>query len=228
MQKNIIIILIIAFLLIITGIYFFGNNFSQEPQYQTLANNSTGTVEKCVYGNNNAEKSIVLITGIHPREKLSIDPVIKAAKEYNNDSVKIIHYKVTVTDKPEDYNVGRFNGEHLIHDYVNPDIMKSDADAVIISHSHKEGYGEGYYLATPEMDNASVQIAKKVNETSDFNYYPVTGNETYKSTSAVLVSKPIAQAGYPTFVYEIPEDITDDTATSKTIELLGLLSKAIS
>lgn len=217
-----------ALLLIITGIYFFGNNFSQEPQYQTLANNSTGTVEKCVYGNNNAEKTIALITGIHPREKLSIDPVIKAAKEYNNDSVKIIHYKVTVTDKPDDYNIGRSNGEHLIHDHVNQDIAKSDADAVIISHSHKEGYGEGYYLATPEMDNSSVQIAKKVNETSDFNYYPVTGNESYKSTSAVLVSKPIAQSGHPTFVYEIPENITDDTATSKTVELLGLISRAIS
>ncbi len=229
MERNIKIILIVALLLIAAGLFFFGNNnFSQEPQYQTLANNSTGTVEKCVYGNDNAETSIALITGIHPREKLSIEPVIKAAKEYNKGSVKIIHYKVTVTDNPEDYDIGRANGENLIHDHVNPDVVKSDADAVIISHSHMAGYGEGFYLATPEMDNASVQIAKKVNETSDFNYYPVVGNETYKSTSAVLVSKPIAQAGYPTFVYEIPEDVTNDTATSKTMELFGMISDIIS
>ena len=100
-------------------------------------------------------------------------------------------------------------------------------DAVIISHSHNPYYGEGFYIATPEMDDASVTIAEKINQTSDFNYYPVTGNETYKSTSAVLVSKPIAQAGYPTFVYEIPEDILEMTSTEKTKELFGLIANCI-
>ena len=142
--------------------------------------------------------------------------------------MKIIHYKVTVTDHPQDYKIGRDNGEKLIHDHVNPDVTKSDAGAVIISHSHIPEYGQGFYLATPEMDNASVKIAEKVKNESDFNYYPVTGQETYKSTSAVLVSKPIAQAGYPTLVYEMPEDITNDTATSKTKELFEMVSKIIS
>ena len=229
MQKNLKIIVIVAFLLIIAGVLFLeNNNSSQEQNYQTLANESIGTVEKCIYGNENAGTSIALITGIHPREKLSIEPEIKAAKEFANDDVKIIHYKVTVTDRPDDYDVGRKNGESLVHDYVNPDVTKSDAGAVIISHSHIPEYGEGFYLATPAMDNASVKIAETIKNESDFNYYPVTGQETYKSTSAVLVSKPIAQAGYPTFVYEIPEDITNDTATSKTVELFEMISKIIS
>ena len=122
---------------------------------------------------------------------------------------------------------GRANGESLVHDYVNPNVTASDADAVIISHSHNPEYGEGFYLATPAMDNASVSIASKISESSDFNYYPVTGNETYKSTSAALVSKPIAQAGYPTFVYEIPEDIWESTATDKTKELFNLIAENI-
>jgi hypothetical protein len=42
-----------------------------------------------------------------------------------------------------------------------------------------------------------------------------------------LVSKPIAQAGYPTFVYEIPEDIWEMTSTDKTKELFGLISNYI-
>ena len=117
------------------------------------------------------------------------------------------------------------NGESLVHDFVNPDVTRTDADCVIISHSHVEWYGEGFYLATPEMDNASVKIAKKINKTTDFGYYPRTGNETYKSTSAVLVSKPIAQAGYPTFVYEIPENITKQNSTDMAKELFGLMVK---
>lgn len=215
--------------MIIIGItaYELNQNYNNIT-YTTLGNTSIGTVEKGISGNESANTSIALITGIHPREKLSIGPEIESAKQFGNDNVKIIHYKVTVTDRPEDYETGRANGESLVHDYVNPDVTSSDADAVIISHSHNPDYGEGFYVATPEMDNASVEIAKKINETSDFNYYPVTGNETYKSTSAILVSKPIAQAGYPTLVYEIPEDISESSATDKTKELFEMISDIVS
>jgi hypothetical protein len=220
-------ILIIFILLIIGGILFMESNQHEEISYTTIADTSIGTVEVGISGNENATTTIALITGIHPRETLSIEPEIQAAKEFGNDDVKIINYRVTVTQDPQDYEKGRANGESLVHDYVNPSIIGSDVDAVIISHSHIPEYGEGFYLATPEMDDASVDIAKKISQTSDFNYYPVTGNETYKSTSAVLVSKPIAQAGYPTFVYEIPEDIWESTATEKTKELFSLIVENI-
>lgn len=188
-------------------------------------NTDTGTVEKFIYGNASANNTIALITGIHPREPLSIDPEIKAAKEYvrDHEDVKIIHYQVNVTKDPQDYEKGRYNGEHLVHDYVNPDVTSSDADCVIISHSHIPTYGEGFYVATPEMDDASVGISNKIKDSSDFNYYPKTGNETYRSTSAQLVSCPIAQAGYPTFVYEIPEDITEQDSTNKAKELFDMM-----
>ena len=194
MQRSSKIIIIIVSLLIIGGIIFFESTQYPEIKYTTIANTSIGTVEVGIAGNENATKCIALITGIHPRETLSIDPEIQSAREFANDNVKIINYKVTVTENPEDYEQGRANGESLVHDYVNPNVTASDADAVIISHSHNP---------------------------------PVTGNETYKSTSAVLVSKPIAQAGYPTFVYEIPEDIWESTATDKTKELFNLIAENI-
>lgn len=229
LQKNTKIIIMIALLLAVGAFVFYEfsphyNNIT----YDTIGNTSIGTVEKGISGNVSANKTIALITGIHPREKLSIEPEIEAAKEFGNNDVKIIHYKVTVTDHPDDYDTGRANGESLVHDFVNPDVTSSDADAVIISHSHNADYGEGFYVATPEMDNASVEMAEKISKTSDFNYYPVTGNESYKSTSAVLVSKPIAHEGYPTFVYEIPEDISNRTATDKTKELFEMISNIIS
>ena len=223
--RKILLIAIAVFAVILVGLYCFDNTQYYTPTSQLLADTDIGTVEKVTYGNPDAKVEIALITGIHPRENLSIEPEIKAADEYRNGNVKIVNYKVNVTDHPQDYDVGRANGEQLVHDYVNPQIMKSNAKAVIISHSHVPEYGEGYYLATPAMDNASVEIAKKINATSDFNYYPVTGNESYKSTSAVLVSKPIAEEGYPTFVYEIPEDITDQDSTNKAKELFDLIYK---
>lgn len=229
LQKNTKIIIMIALLLAVgTFVFYEFSPHYNNITYDTIGNTSIGTVEKGISGNVSTNKTIALITGIHPREKLSIEPEIEAAKEFGNNDVKIIHYKVTVTDHPDDYDTGRANGESLVHDFVNPDVTSSDADAVIISHSHNADYGEGFYVATPEMDNASVEMAEKISKTSDFNYYPVTGNESYKSTSAVLVSKPIAHEGYPTFVYEIPEDISDRTATDKTKELFEMISNIIS
>lgn len=220
-KTKIIIILIILLGLII----IFGN--SKDISYETLADTDIGSVEVGICGNENATKCIALITGMHPREPLSIGPEIEAAKQFGGDDVKIIHYKVTVTRDAQDYNLGRANGESLVHDYVNPHVTSSDADAVVISHSHIPEYGEGFYVATPQMDDASVRIAKNINQSGDFNYYPVTGNETYKSSSAVLVSKPIAQAGYPTLVYEVPENVFEFIITFKTKDLFNIIAKSI-
>ncbi len=227
LQKKTKIIITIVVLLIIIGLFYFNPILLKEIDIDStmLGETDTGTVEKVIYGNASANKTIALITGIHPREPLSIEPEIKAAKEYVawHDDVKIINYQVNVTKDPQDYEMGRYNGEHLVHDFVNPDVTTSDADCVIISHSHIETYGEGFYVATPEMDDVSCEISKKISKTSDFNYYPKTGNETYKSTSAQLVSMPIAQAGYPTFVYEIPENINEQQSTDKTKELFDMM-----
>lgn len=228
MKQNTKIIIIITVLVIIASLIFIDYTQNQKiAPYEMIGNNSLGTVERIVYGNENATFTISIITGIHPREKLAIGPEIKSAKEYGqaHDNVRIVHYQVNVTQDPQDYEKGRANGESLVHDFVNKDIGKTHSKAVIISHSHMEGYGEGFYLATPEMDNPSVSIAEKISKNSDFNYYPRTGNESYKSTSAVLVSKPIAQAGNPTFVYEIPENITKADSTNKTYELFDLMVK---
>lgn len=227
MKRNTKIILIVVFLLILSCLLYYENERIQNMPYKVLGNNSLGTVEKVIYGNASANTTIALITGIHPREKLAIGPEITAAKEYANsrNDVKIINYQVNVTKDAKDYKKSRNNGESLVHDFVNKDVTHSDADCVIISHSHIPDYGEGYYLATPEMDEKSVKVAFAINNTTDFGYYPRTGNESYKSTSAVLVSKPIAQAGYPTFVYEIPENITKQDSTNKTMELFDLMVK---
>ena len=217
---------IIIILIILLGlILIFGN--SKDISYETLADTDIGSLEVGICGNENATKCIALITGMHPREPLSIGPEIEAAKQFGGDDVKIIHYKVTVTRDAQDYNLGRANGESLVHDYVNPHVTSSDADAVVISHSHIPEYGEGFYVATPQMDDASVRIAKNINQSGDFNYYPVTGNETYKSSSAVLVSKPIAQAGYPTLVYEVPENVFEFIITFKTKDLFNIIAKSI-
>ena len=150
MERNTKIIIIILALIVIGGAIFLETQNYNEIEYTTLGNTSIGTVEVGISGNENATKCIALITGIHPREELSIDPEIEAAKQFGNDDVKIIHYKVTVTQNPEDYNEGRANGESLVHDYVNPHVTTSDAD--------ERGSRAGFLSGFERADGLSVKI----------------------------------------------------------------------
>ncbi len=214
------IVTIIMFLLIVFTVPYL---IYEWHSHEEIGSNDMGYVTKDIYNHYNAEKTIILITGIHPREKLAINPEIESAKRFAlTQNAVLINYNVTVTKDSEDYKNSRYNGEHLVSEFVLPDIYQSNADAVIISHSHIEGYGEGFYLATPAMDAASVRIAEGIkNSGIDFNYYKTDTNVTsYESTSIDLVSKPLADHGYPTLVYEIPENITEQESTDRTYDLL--------
>lgn len=80
MQKKTKIILIVILLLILGALIYYQNEELNNATYRMLGDNDLGTVEKIIYGNESANNTIALITGIHPREKLCIDPEIKAAK----------------------------------------------------------------------------------------------------------------------------------------------------
>ena len=221
-DKKIKIIIFIIVLAAIASLFIFNYTFhnSSTNHWQ----NDYGTVDKYIFGNNRSQTELVLIAGIHPREGLAIEPEIEAARQFaENHDVKFIVYHVNVTNNPTDYNESRKQGESLVHDFVVPDINNTHAQAVIISHSHVEGYGEGFYLATPAMDNASVDISQRIANSSDFKYFPRNTSQPIQATSVRLVSNPIAYAGYPTFVYEIPENITEQNSTDKALELFELM-----
>ncbi|MBE6485638.1 MAG: hypothetical protein E7Z85_02195 [Methanosphaera stadtmanae] len=216
--KNIITVVFLL-LIVITVPYL----IYEWSEHENLGSNEMGYVTKDTYNHYGSEQTIVLITGIHPREKLAINPEIESAKRFAlTHNAKLVNYNVTVTKDPEDYKNSRYNGEHLVSEIVLPDIYKSKADVVIISHSHIEGYGEGFYLATPAMDEASVKLAENIERSGiDFKYFRTPENVTsYESTSIELVSKPLADSGYSTLVYEIPENITEQDSTDKTYDLL--------
>lgn len=220
------IIFAIILILIIVGflvIFFHGD-------HEILGSNDLGYVEKNTYNHYGSNTTIAIITGMHPRETLAIDPEINAAREFALlNKVNIINYNVEVTKNPQDYTNSRANGESLVHDYVVSDIMNnSGVDVVIISHSHIEGYGEGFYVATPVMDSPSVWLGENIRDSGiDFNYFPSDGDGNYQSSSAALISAPLANSGYPTLVYEIPENITSIDSNLRTYELLQVVYNLI-
>ncbi|MGF7119081.1 hypothetical protein [Methanobacterium oryzae] len=201
---------------------------NQIPTHQILGSDYRGYVTKDIYTNSLLEgksKTIVIVTGMHPREKVSKSVASDIAKKnYLYSNLEFVHYDITVTDNPDNYKLGRNNGEGLAADYILPDILKSNNDLVIICHDHKPGYGQGFYIATPEMDEESVKLAQSVDQTLvEFNYFKADSTKE-RSTSATKFSKPLAAAGYKTFVYEIPEWTSYREAYNMTSKLINACS----
>ncbi len=198
------------FLILVPGNIFssLGLDNSADYEHSLLGQNSFGYVTKDVYSYyGSSGPKIAIITGMHPREISAKTVLPSVIKSYAlTHDVEIVNYQINVTDSPEDFIKGRNNGENLAAQYVVPDIEKSDYSLVIIAHNHKVSYGDGYYIATPSMDAKSVFMAGNINYSlPDFNYYQRSADEKPQSTSITKVDNPIAAAGIPVFVYEIPE-----------------------
>ena len=200
---------LLKWLLILTVIILVVFSFINNCQTTTVGYNDLGQVVKYNYSHySNPDVKIAVVSGMHSRESLHqwvLPEVCKFLALFNN--VEVDNYKVTVTSNPQDFDIGRANGESLVHDYVVDDVADSDYDLVIIGHDHEEGYGDGYYIATPSMDSSSVDLASAVMEKlSDFNYYKRNSDNSAKSSSITSVDNPIVATGTNLFVYEIPED----------------------
>jgi hypothetical protein len=177
---------------------------------------------------NTDKKTIAIITGMHPREKLSIKTVSDVINQYSlSSNQEIVHYMVNVTNNPTNYVTGRSSGEELVAKYIIPDIKKSNVDLVIICHDHAPGYGKGYYVATPKMDSPSVAVATKIDQTlPEFTYYQSTASSEHGS-STLTVSYPLATAGFRTLVYEMPEWASYSQAYQESKKLISTCFNAI-
>ncbi len=194
----------------------------------SLGSDSTGNVTKIVYSNKNVhDRKIAVISGMHPREKVSINVSEDAVKNYaRSNKVNIVNYVVDVHENIEYVSSGRKKGEELVANYIVPDIVKSGYDVVIICHDHKKGYGDGYYVAIPTMDSKSLALAEEFRKISpEYKYYQRDPDKKAKSKSILRVDTPIAGSGTPLFVYEIPEWAGHDEAYDITYKLIDTAYK---
>jgi len=199
-------LIVIIILMVVIGLAYTWANISNTSNL--LGFNSVGSVSKLVYTHPGySGPKIAVVTGMHPREISAKDVVPEVVKLYAaTHNVEIVNYQVNVTQNPQNFDVGRANGQSLVAQYVIPDIAKSNYSMVIIVHDHEQGYGNGYYIATPSMDAKSVALAQSVHTIlPDFNYYTRNTDATPEGTSIVQVDNPIVATGTPVFVYEIPE-----------------------
>lgn len=198
---------ITVLILIVIAFGVFSSPNSNNASNNVLGSDNKGFVTKEIYSNPDASgPKIAVVTGMHPREITAKNVVPDVLKDYTSKhNIEIVNYQVNVTDQPGNFKIGRQNGEALVARYVVPDIAKSNYSLVIICHNHVQGYGEGYYIATPTMDDKSINLAQLThNMLPYFNYYQRNVKTTPEQSSINAVDYPIVATGTPVFVYEIP------------------------
>jgi hypothetical protein len=227
-QIGIIIVILITSIIIVQGTINVDAHMG--PPTKIIGSDNKGVVTKITYSNSsNSTEKIAVITGMHPRETSAKNIVPQVVNSYiQNHNVEIVNYKINVTAYPENFYTGRNNGEYLVAKYVVPDIKKSKYSLVIICHDHEEGYGEGYYFATPSMDTKSMEIAQSMRYIlTDFNFCTRDLSKKADSTSIERVDDPIVATGTPLIVYEIPEWLGKSDVMHNTTRLLDAAFKVI-
>lgn len=199
------------------------SNNDQNNDQSNIGHNSQGYVYKYVYSDQTGReaKKVAVITGMHPREHLSKKVMTDLLKSYHvPPGWTVVQYDVNVLENPNDYTIGRNNGETLAASYILPDIVKSRYDLVVVCHDHEYGYGDGFYFATPKMDDNSVRFAESLKlSLSNFNYYKNNGN-TEPGSSNIHFTDPIVSKGYKAIVYEVPEFTNYSEALTMSRQLL--------
>jgi hypothetical protein len=229
-KKNKLLFIVPFIIVVILAVSLLPNTTTESSQNSIIGSDASGYVTKEVYSYNSTPKAkIAVITGMHPRELISTDQVPQIAKQFAiQNKVEIINYHITVTDQPQNFEIGRDNGQALTAKYVIPDIKKSDCKLVIIAHDHQKGYGNGSYIATPTRDDKSLALGEAVHKiTPLLNFYPGLPNTQPKSSSITEVDQPLAKAGFPVFVYEIPEWCNETFANQTTYQLFDGSFKAL-
>lgn len=168
-----------------------------------LGKDSRGYVELLgSYGNLDSKIKIAYIIGMHPLESNSHSTLYKTLTSSKNLKYAYYIYKITVTQNPKDYNVGRMNGQLLAQKYILPNIKLNKYNLVIDVHSNQGTKGGNYektnFIFAPKNSGSSKVIANKIiKKIPGLSYYYPSSQ-----TSPPYCTEPLVKAGIKTIVYE--------------------------
>lgn len=161
-----------------------------------------GWVEKEVHGNSSSNETIVLITGVHPREYKFHNAMVSAVRKKSKTlSKKFVVYRVHVTKSRWNYYRGRMYGQLLANKFVVPDVKRQNASLAVDIHEDRwkaSGYKYSRFLDPISKTGQTYYYAGKVIRAMPFlKIYDPPGG-----TSPKYVTQPIAKSGVPTLIYE--------------------------
>lgn len=199
--------------------------FSDDGNYnQILGNKTYGYVEKEIYGNQNSNQTIVIITGVHPREFEFHNATAAALNDKSQFlSKKYILYRIHVTKNTMHFTIGRMNGQLLANKFVVPDVIKTKPQLVVDIHEDlwkETGYKYPRFIYPISKYDETMDYLTNITEDMPFlKIYSPGGS------SPLYVTKPIARKGICTMVYETYKKDSYGKKYSDACQFIDVLDK---
>ncbi len=190
---------------------------------EVIGNTSYGYVEKEVCGNQNSNETVVIITGVHPRESGFHNATAAAINDRSkNLSKKYILYRIHVTENATNFNIGRMNGQLLANKFVVPDVIKIKPQIAVDIHEdlgESVGYTCDRFIYPISKDDETMGYVNNITHNMSLNIYYSGGS------SPAYVTKPIAREGIPAMVYETYKKDSYEKKYSDACKFIDILDK---
>lgn len=198
---KILLLILIVVLMVNTALIILNN--SPQSEQTIVGNNTNGTVYKITAGNLDSNETAVLILGVHPRE-YEIHEVtnrtlanITGSDDTNNLTKKFVVYYVVTDDNITSREDTRAAGEELANMFIVPDIKNEDPFVVVDIHEIDGYYEYSNFIYSISDNNQSQGYAEEISQDIGVKNFNFT-----EGTSPELVTKPIANQGFNTLLFE--------------------------
>ena len=178
MKLRNIIIVIIALLIILIGLLIFNASINVNENNKTdtnsgfktvnLGSNDRGTVNLIgPIGNKNSNIKIAYIIGVHPLE-FNVHNTLYDSLITKSNSLNYCYYiyKIDVTNNPNNYDIGRMNGQLLANEFAVPDANSKGYNLAVDIHSNqgtnRGSYKETNFIFAPLNDSTSKVFADDI------------------------------------------------------------------
>lgn len=189
-----------------------------------LGNESYGYVEKEVYGNQNSNETIAIITGVHPREFEFHNATAAALNDKSRFlSKRYILYKIHVTKNTMHFTIGRMNGQLLANKFVVQDVIQIKPQLVVDIHEdlgQEVGYKYSRFIYPISKNDETMNYLNNITQNMPFLkiYSPGGSSPSY-------VTKPIARKKICTMVYETYKKDSYEKKYSDACQFIDVLNK---
>jgi len=198
-----------------------------KPEIQLLGNGSLGYVQLIgPFGNISSKVKIAYIIGMHPLESNSHNALYKTLSTSKNLKYAYYIYRITVTKNPNDYNLGRMNGQLIAQKYIVPNIRLNKYNLVVDVHSNRDKasggtYDKSNFIFAPLNHGPSKTIATRlISQIPGLSYYyPVS------QTSPPYCTNQLVNTGIKTIIYETSLNEPSSTTLKYIKQLIERIDK---
>ncbi|WP_178648041.1 hypothetical protein [uncultured Methanobrevibacter sp.] len=196
-----ILLLALILILIVTSVFIFSND-NQKSEVTTIGENVNGSVQKITTGNLGSEDTAVIILGVHPREHEVHEALNATMKNItstdNNLTKRFIIYYIVVNDNITSRNETRAAGEQLANQFIVPDIKNETPFLVTDVHEIDRYYEYPNFIEAISNNTVTQNYIKNISKDIGIRNF-----DFKEGTSPELVTKPIANQGLNTILFEV-------------------------